>query len=602
MSIMETERILNFDVLKEDEVFLTTNRGSCRVNKKLLAENCTFFQVLFHSEHSHLWKENIERKIDFNWLNIEVLAFLVKTLEHPRSEIDSNMKLVQLAEASAYFDCVSLKLMIIHHCEKVIGDFSKLNRNKLRQIFKILPTAHLYGFQSLKSKCIGWLARYFSDTWKAPEFEKLAPDLQEGIYQATVDRVNAFDGKTIVFVQEIVKLKASFYFNNQCKGRRFADELEISLYEMVLKNFSRFADSLIKTDSKTTKIVWLSDFLGQILRYVGSKLTIQNVCGICTANNTLIDHGYSVGWGEDTVMKRLVVLRDRCKYYLTSMVHVIKRENPGGWQSLSPSLKEDIDWARNLRLQSTSQPASNEGGLFFIGFDNSAQIKPPPVLSSSIAAKPRARRPQAPSQSADKSTGTSRKTPLPNKSGPTSTKQGSQRSSAPSQTVRVKSKPQTSATKSSQSNSALSGRTKYKSNSVRDGAAAKKRSDQPFLTAKAEVECKLIEARSSRLIPSAIPSRTLPNGDVVRGPASLSSRTHREFTDKNIPSRIPRYQKTKVHPQYAASKQTETATDSIPPESEQAEPETDTVSCQSTNDEAEPSNNSNPGPSGEVDD
>ena len=382
MSLVATENISSFDeVLTEDEIVIAADRGWCRADKHVLAEKCEFFQLLFSSEHALMWKENKERKVSFDWLNIEVLVFLIKFINHPDCDIDPKLKISQVIQAAEFFNIESLKTKACDFYEtNVLQGFTEPTRNKVFQVVSVLKDADYFILIPLKPKCVFWVGKCFSDVWYRAEYTKLPPSLKEETYQATLKMVTRLDGRILIHIQNINKLRSVVSSNTKSEAFLMANRLENDLNNFVLKNFKNFIKSLIQTDVKITRITSLYDNLANLLKFVGANLNVYNVCEIYLTNHHMCLFGMRMQWNKETVLLRFCVLGHKCESYCWRMLQIIQRDDPIGWGSLPLELKEQFHSTRRIKQLFTSPVGSSDGGFMFISIDDKPTAKPPSSL------------------------------------------------------------------------------------------------------------------------------------------------------------------------------------------------------------------------------
>ena len=379
-------------ILKKDEIVLATNKGWCRVQKNILVKHSQYFEALLSPQHSGAWKENIERKIFFDWLSIETLVFILKFLENPNScEFKPKQRIFQVAQASDFFNIEPLKLKAGKHYEFTIGGFTDVTRDKVIKVISVVAEADICRLEELRRKCVNWLAKNFAQAWNKPGYVKLNSDLKEEIYQKSVKIVCCFDGKTLIRVQDIEKLKSSLNSNPKSEGSLLAQRLENALKQSVLDGFTAFTDSLIKADSNVSKITWLYDFLGNLLKHVCSSLTVDNICKIYMANESIRNHGMLVKWREETVLRRFSVLDDKCMQFFARNVQLIKVEKQAEWDSLPLMVRVQIDMTHQHKMNASSVEEFSDRGFFFIRLDDKPTYSPPASLLRHTNRPPRVR-------------------------------------------------------------------------------------------------------------------------------------------------------------------------------------------------------------------
>lgn len=377
MSLVVTENISSIDeVLTEDEIVIAADRGWCKADKHVLAEKCQFFQLLFSSQHALMWKENKERKVSFDWLSIEVLVFLIKFINQPDFDIDPKLKISQVIQAAEFFNIESLRTKACDfYQDNVLQGFTRPTRDKVAQVISVLKDSDYFMLIPLKTRCVFWIGRNFSDIWYRAEYTKLPPSLKEETYQATLKRVTKLDGRVLIYIQEINKLKSIVSSNTKSEAFLMANRLENDMNNFVLKNFKKFIEILIQTDVKITRIPSLYDNVANLLKFVGTNFTVNNICEIYLANHRMCLYGMRMQWSKETVMLRFCVFGDKCESYCWRMLQIIQRDDPIGWGSLPLELKEQFHSTRKFKQQSTVD--SSGGGFFFIGFDDKPTTKPP---------------------------------------------------------------------------------------------------------------------------------------------------------------------------------------------------------------------------------
>ena len=391
MELDSSESLNRF--LKDDEIILATKNGWCRVQKSILIKHSQYFEALLTSQHSSLWKENIERKVYFDWLSIDTLVFILNYFENLNScEFKSKTRVFQVAQASDFFNIEPLKLKASNHYVHMIGGFTSATRDKIMKVISVAAEAELCRLESLMKQCVVWLAKHFAQTWTKAEYVKLSPELKEQIYQRAVKIVCRFDGLTLIHVQDIEKLKVSLYSNPKSEGSLRAQSLENSLKQSVLNDFPAFINSLIRTDPAVSKISWLFDYLGHVLKHVCSKLTVDNICQIYIANESIRNHGMRVKWREETVLRRFSVLDDKCMNFFALNVQLIKLEKRDEWDSLPLMVKEQIDMTHHYKTNASSIQESSNGGFLFISLDDKPTFSPPASFLRHTNRPPRASR------------------------------------------------------------------------------------------------------------------------------------------------------------------------------------------------------------------
>ena len=388
------DSLCNF--LRDDEIVLATKKGSCRVRKSILLNSSQYFEVLFTHQHSSLWKENQERTVHFDWLSIDILVLILKFIEDKAScEFKSKTQLFQVAQASDFFNIETLKLEISNIYESILVGLNHQTRDNIIKVISVVTEAEICNLERIIDKCVHWLAKHFMLTWIRPEYARLSPELRDLIYKRAVEIVCNFNGKTLIHVQDIEKLKASLCSNASGEFSQLAQKLENELKKTILDNFPAFTKSLILADGGVSKIAWLYDYLGHMLKHVCSNLTVDNICKIYMANESIRNHGMLVKWREETVMRRFSVLDDKCMNFFSLNVQLIKLERREEWDSLPLMVKEQIDRTHHYKTNAFSNLTNSESsdrGFLFISLSDKPTSRPPASFLRHVNRPPRASR------------------------------------------------------------------------------------------------------------------------------------------------------------------------------------------------------------------